>query len=232
MNASDLMTSPVVTVGPDGHMAAIVKILVEQRIGGVFVVDAGRVVGSVGEGDLLHRHEIGTQESLAPTPWLQRFFGAGGAAAAYVKTHGESAKDCMNPEIVSVREDAPIAAIAAIFNARHVRRVAVLRDEMLVGIVTRADLVRALADRQSISPPASATDDESIRARLQQELRRQPWWQAHACRVLVNHGVVKYVGLYEHDDEREAARVLAENIPGVCGVSDRRTHIADGESMI
>ncbi|MCE9660772.1 MAG: CBS domain-containing protein [Burkholderiales bacterium] len=232
MKARDLMTTQVVSVGLDAHMATIVKILIERRISGVFVVDAGRVVGSVGEADLLHRYEIGTQDAVAARTWWSRLAGTDRPSAAYVKTHGEHARDFMNPQVVPVSEDTPIAAIASIFDARSIRRVAVLRGEQLIGVVTRADLVKALANRKEIRPPAGSTNDEAIRIRLLWELRGQPWWQPQSSAVFVSHGVVKYVGLYEHGDDREAARVLAESIPGVQGVSDVRVCVADGESMI
>lgn len=232
MKASDLMTTPVVSIGPDAHVAAILEILLDRRISGVFVVEAGKVVGSVGEGELLHRHEIGTQDSFAPKNWWWRFVGAASQSAAYVKTHGEYARDFMNPEVVSVSEDTPIAAVASIFDARHIRRVPVLRDAQLVGIITRADLIRALANRKKTSPPVPETSDEAIRVRLLDELRKQPWWHPQAAAAFVAKGVVQYVGRYESDDDRQAARVVAENIPGVRGVSDGRMRASDGESMI
>lgn len=232
MKARDLMTAPVVSVGPDAHMAAILKILLERRISGVFVVDAGEVVGSVGEAELLHRHEIGTQDSFAPKNWWWRFVGAGSQSAAYVRTHGEHARDFMNTEVVPVSENTPIAAVASIFNARHIRRVPVLHEGKLVGVLTRADLVRALASRMNTASPVAQTNDESIRVRLMDELNEQPWWQPQAASVFVSKGVVRYVGRYETDDDRRAARVMAENIPGVHAVSDGRMRDSDGESKI
>lgn len=232
MNASDLMTTTVISVGPDAHLASIISVLLDRRISGVFVVDAGKLVGSVGEGELLHRHEIGTQDSLAPKSWWWRFVGGGSPSAAYVKTHGEHARDLMNPVVASVSEDTPIAAVASIFNARHIRRVAVLRGEKLVGVITRADLVRTLASRKTTPAPVPETNDEAIRVRLVAELREQPWWQPQASAVFVSNGVVKYIGRYESDDDRQAARVVAENTPGVRGVSDGRMGASDGESMM
>ena len=158
--------------------------------------------------------------------------GAGSQSAAYVKTHGEYARDFMNPEVVSVSEDTPIAAVASIFNARHIRRVPVLRGPQLVGIITRADLIRALASRKKTPLSAPETTDEAIRVRLVDELRRQTWWQPQASAVFVANGVVQYVGRYESEDDRHAARVVAENIPGVRGVSDGRMRSSDGESII
>ncbi|MEO8524445.1 MAG: CBS domain-containing protein [Caldimonas sp.] len=232
MKASDLMTTPVISVGPDAHIASIISVLLDRRISGVFVVDAGTLVGSVGEGELLHRHEIGTQDSFAPKNWWWRFVGSGSPSTAYVRTHGEHARDLMNTEVVSVSEDTPIAAVASIFNARHVRRVPVLRGEELVGVITRADLVRALASRKTTHPSVPQSNDETIRVRLLADLREQPWWQPQASAVFVSNGVVKYVGRYESDADRQAARVAAENTPGVRGVSDSRMRASDGESMI
>ncbi|MEP7138336.1 MAG: CBS domain-containing protein [Caldimonas sp.] len=232
MKASDLMTTQVVSVGPEAGIDEILAILLERRISGVPVVDAGRVVGSVGEYELLHRHEIGTQEPSAPANWWRRLTRVGSPSAAYVKSHGRHARDVMDTRVVSVTEDAPISEVASIFNARHVRRVPVLRGEQLVGILTRADLVRALAVRKQPVPASAEGNDEAIRVRLLRELEGQPWWQPQASAVFVSKGVVKYVGLCESDDERRAARVMAENIPGVRGVSDMRQRAADGESMI
>ncbi len=232
MNASDLMTTQVVSVGPETGIDEILAILLERRISGVPVVDAGRVIGSVGEGELLHRHEIGTQDSSAPANWWRRLVGVASPSAAYVKSHGRHARDFMDTRVVSVTEDTPISEVASIFNARHVRRVPVLRGEELVGILTRADLVRALAGIKKPSPPSPEANDEAIRVRLLRELNVQPWWQPQSSAVFVSKGVVKYVGQCESDDERRAARVMAENIPGVRGVSDTRMRAADGESMI
>lgn len=232
MKASDLMTAPVAWVSPETGIDEILTILLEQRISGVPVVEAGRVIGSVGKGELLHRHEIGTQEALPPTRWWRRLGVMGSPSAAYVKAHGEHAREVMNPQVVSVTEDTAIAEVASIFNQRQIRRVVVLRDEQLVGILTRADLVRALASRKRAPPPAPEANDEAIRVRLVRELEAQPWWQPQASAVFVNKGIVKYVGRYESEDERCAARVMAENIPGVRGVSDSRWSAGGGESMI
>lgn len=232
MKASDLMSTPVVSVGPDTHMAAILEILLDRRISGVFVVDAGKVVGSVGEGELLHRHEIGTQDSFAPKNWWWRFVGAGSQSASYVKTHGEYARDFMNRQVVPVSQDTPVAVVASIFNARHVRRIPVLRDTQLVGVITRADLIRALAGRKTTPLAVPETNDEAIRVRVLAELKQQPWWQSQASAVVVCKGLVRFVGRYESDDDRQAARVAAENIPGVRGVSDGRVSASDGESIV
>src|SRR5438876_9460659 len=228
MKAKEIMTAPVITVTPDTGLQDIVALLLEHRISGVLVVDEGRVVGVVGDGDLLHRHEIGTDGWVVYRTWWQRLTQTDPAPVAYVKSHGGHAKDVMNHEVVSVPEDAPVARIAAIFEARHIRRVPVLRDGQLAGLVTRADLVRALAARTARRAPSpQRMDDEAIRVRLLEELGRQSWWSGNWSNVFVHHGVVSYVGAFQRKADKQAARIAAENIPGVRGVEDRRMPYGD-----
>lgn len=119
-------------------------------------------------------------------------------------------------------EHALARQIASIFEARHIRRVPVLRDKQLVGIVTRADLIRALAlaTRDLVAPRAQS--DEAIRVGLLRELGQQRWWRPDWSALYVRDGVVHYHGLTRSEDERRAARVAAENVPGVRGVEDDR----------
>ncbi|MGH8830983.1 MAG: CBS domain-containing protein [Polaromonas sp.] len=233
MKAKEVMTAPVVTVTPDMGLHHIVTILLEHRISGVLVVDEGKVVGVVGDGDLIHRYEIGTDTWTAYRTWWQRLTQADPAPVAYIKSHGGHARDVMSRDVVSVSEDAPVARLAAIFEARHIRRVPVLRDGQLVGLVTRADLVRALAaSATAMTPPQARTDDEAIRVQLLKELDKQPWWSGSWSNVFVHHGVVSYIGVFRREADKEAARIAAENIPGVRGVEDRRIPYDDGLSMI
>lgn len=232
MKAGELMSSPVVTIGPDTEITKILDILLEKRISGVLVVESGRVVGSVGEGELLHRHEIGTETAAVRRSWWRRLLGPQTESSAYVRSHGEHARDVMDRTIVSVSEETPASTVASIFNERHVRRVPVLRNGELMGVLTRADLIRALADSRRGNDEPSPLDDATIHLRLTQDLGKQSWWQPELASVIVSKGIVQYVGRYELDDDRDAARVLAENVPGVRGVEDHRTGAADGEPMI
>lgn len=235
MKAKDVMSMPVITVAPDTELHAIATLLSEHRISGVLVVDAGRVVGTVGSGDLVHRHEIGTDVSTADRNWWQRLTQTDPASAAYVRSHGARARDVMNHEVVSVSEATPLSEVAAIFEARHVRRVPVLLDGgMLVGIITRADLVRAIAAASCAKPtprPGAQPDDEAIRLQLLDELGRQPWWSHNWSELFVHQGVVRYVGVFRNDADRDAARIAAENIPGVRAVEDWRMRFGDWQPM-
>lgn len=222
MKARDVMSSPAITVLPDTPLQEVVDILLENRISGVLVVDGARVVGVLGGGDLVHRHEIGTQ-SIDRKTWWNRLLGAEPGPDVYVRTHGARVRDVMNHEVVAVQEDTPLSEIARIFEKRHIRRVPVLRGAQLVGLVTRADLVRALAASTcAASGSPVTTDDDAIRTRLLAELRQQAWWSDHVSSIFVQNGVVIYVGMAHSQSDIRAARVAAENVPGVRAVEDRR----------
>jgi CBS-domain-containing membrane protein len=128
----------------------------------------------------------------------------------------------MTREVITIAPETPLAEIATTLESHGIKRVPVMRDGELVGIVSRANLVQALAGMRPaairVTPPA----DQAIRGRLQAELERQSWWRQAASNVIVTDGVVHYFGTIESDDEQDAARVAAENIPGVRGIEDHR----------
>ena len=231
MKTKDIMTAPVITIAPDAPVHEIAELLVERHISGVPVVANGRVVGLVNEGDLLRRHEIGTEGSAPARPWWAQLIERDPRPIDYVKSHARQAKDFMTPQVISVTEDTPVEEIASIFAARAVRRVVVLREQQLVGIVTRANLVRALALKSPAAPVPRMQSDEAIRLRLLSELQEQAWWRPGQSTAFVRDGVVHYRGLVENEDERRAARVAAENVPGVHGVHDTRTRWNAWQSM-
>jgi CBS domain-containing protein len=232
MKAKDIMTTPVITISPGTPVREIAALLLERRISGVPVVEKGRVVGLVSEGDLLRRHEIGTDRSVAEASWWARLTKGDPAPAAYAKSHAGRAKDIMTRDVVSVVENTPITEIASLFETRGIRRVPVLRRKELVGIVSRANLVQALAAKAKGAKARSAPTDDAIRGRLLSELARQPWWRRRSSNVIVTDGVVHYWGLLESEDERQAARVAAENVPGVRKIEDHRMRLAELPSML
>lgn len=234
MQASDIMSTPVIAIGPQASLTQAIDLLLEHRISGMPVVEAGRVVGLLGDGDLVHRRELGTEHD--PQSWWRRFLLNDSQAADYVRTHGHRVCDVMNPCEVTIQPRTPVAQIARLFEDRRIRRLPVLRDETLVGLVTRADLVRMLAarahredhdDRESASG-----NDASIRERLIRELSTQSWWSAGASDVTVENGVVRYAGMVRGPSEQMAARVAAENVPGVRGVDDRRVTYDPWQAML
>jgi CBS domain-containing protein len=220
MNASDIMTSPVITVGPDTLVRHIAGLLFKHRISAVAVLENGKLVGIVSEADLLHRHEIGTDRSARTGSWWLQLFSADRSIGDYVKSHARRARDIMTQDVVSVTPDTPVAQIAALLEKHRIKRVPVLQDGRLAGIVSRSNLVQALATKGR-SLEAGDSGDAAIRARLSAELERQPWWPM-ASNIIVTDGVVHYFGVVQSEDQRQPARVAAENVPGVRRVEDHR----------
>jgi len=225
MRAKDVMTTDVVTITPQTTIAEIAAILIERRFSGLPVVEQGRVVGIVSEGDLLRCHEIGTDRKR-PGSWWLRLLRGDPRPADYVKSHAVHAADVMTREVISVSEQEPVAAIAILLGEGRIKRVPVLRDGRLVGIVTRANLVQALASRSGEAAAEGALGDAAIRTRLLEELEPQAWWRADS-NVLVADGVVHFWGVCENDAEKQAARVAAENVPGVRRVEDHRVRYVE-----
>jgi CBS domain-containing protein len=221
MRAGDVMTADVVTVSPEARVEEIARLMVEHHISAVPVVDArGRLAGIVSEGDLVRRIETGTAGTRAW--WLELLADPATLALDYVKTHGRRAADVMTRTVVTVEEDASLADVARLLEGRHIKRVPVVREGRVVGIVSRADLVRGLAVR-SIEPVRVA-DDRAIREGVLAALRSQPWWFGTYQTVVVIDGVVHLWGMTRSAAERAAIRVAAETVPGVRGVED---HLMD-----
>ncbi len=222
MRAADIMSAPVVSVGPDTSVSEIAALLFEKRISAVPVVDDGRLIGLVSEGDLLRRKEIGTDRAARAGAWWLRMFNVDPAPAEYIKSHARRARDIMSPDVVTVAPETPAAEIATLLEARGIKRVPVMRGGQLVGIVSRANLVQALAAMPPAAVRVTPPVDQAIRGRLLAELESQSWWREMASNVIVTDGIVHYFGTIQFDDQRDAARVAAENIPGVRGVEDHR----------
>lgn len=228
MRAMDVMTTNVITVGPDTSVQDVAKILSERGISGVPVVDAdNRVIGIVSEGDLLHRVETGTErrpDRVTPRRrswWLDTIGRDEELARDYVKSHGRTANDVMTREVISVDDTTELADVATLLETRRIKRVPVLKDGKLVGIVSRANLVRALAAAGTRLTADTAADDRTIRQQLLAELKGQEWVHAWASDIIVRDGFVHiWVSDDRPEEERQALRIAAENISGVRGVEE------------
>jgi len=168
MRAMDVMTTDVITVDPDTTVQNLATLLAERGISGAPVVDAdGRLMGVISEGDLLHRAEIGTARRhrvRRRSWWLDHF--ASDLARDYVKSHGRTVNDIMTRDVVTVTEDTELAEIAALLEAKRIKRVPVMREGKIVGIISRANIVRAVGATKGTPPREGAGDDRSIRASL------------------------------------------------------------------
>ncbi|MBV8334434.1 MAG: CBS domain-containing protein [Alphaproteobacteria bacterium] len=224
MRAMDVMTTNVITVGPDTTVQALATLLSERGISGVPVVDnAGKLIGIVSEGDLLHRAETHTERRTTRrrSRWLDSFAADQEAAREYVKEHGRTVGELMTRELITVNDTTDLADVATLLETKKIKRVPVLRDGKLVGIVSRANLIRALAMTKSEPATEAASDDRSIREKLLAELKGQEWVHMWAADIIVRDRVVHlWLSDNRSDEERQALRVAAENIPGVRAVQE------------
>jgi len=224
MNAKDVMTTEVVTVSPETTVQDLAKILSEKGISGAPVVDANqRLIGIVSEGDLLHRAETGTERRVQRRRswWLESVAAEQELARDYVKAHGRTVADIMTREVISAEETTDLADLAMLLETKRVKRVPVVSGGKLVGIVSRANLVRALATTSSAPKIVADTDDRTIREQLLAELRRQQWANIWAADIMVRDKVVHlWFSADESDAERQAVRVAAENVAGVRKVEE------------
>jgi CBS domain-containing protein len=216
LTAADVMTSDVVSVEPDTPVRDIAELLYSRRISGVPVVENDQVIGIVSEGDLIgHVAAIGEPRR---SWWLSLFADESLSARDYAKTHGRTARDVMTASVVSVEETATLAEMARLVERHRIKRVPVLRDGKLIGIVTRGNLLQGLATLKAELP--KSVDDATIREELVAELRNQPWAHLRAEDIVVENGVVHLHGTVRTEDERRALRIAAENVRGVRSVED------------
>jgi CBS domain-containing protein len=218
MNAADVMTRNILSVRPDAAIAEAIKLMLDNRISGLPVIDeAGRLVGILTEGDLLRRGETGTERHRPR--WLEILMGPGRLAEEYVRTHGRRIGEVMTRDPVCVRPDTTLKEIVELMERHRIKRVPVLDKEVPVGILSRADLLRGLAGALE-GTPAAATTDEEIRERILAELTRSAWVPRDGIAITVENGIVDLNGVILDEKERAALRVAAENVPGVKAVED------------
>jgi CBS domain-containing protein len=217
MKARDVMVFPVITVKPSSSVKEVATTLLERRISAVPVVDdQGKLVGIISEGDLMHRSEAGTERQRSW--WLLGWTGDETLAAEYVKAHARKVADVMTRNVITATPKTPLHEIAALLERNSIKRVPIVKDGQLVGIVSRANLIQGVAStRKELEIPLS---DTNIRDKLLAHLTSQEWAHTSLLNVTVSGGVVNLWGITNSDAERMAIRVAAESAPGVCDVND------------
>jgi CBS domain-containing protein len=221
MKAQDIMTTRVVTVTEDTSISEIASLLDKFHISAVPVVDdSNRVIGMVSEGDLLRRHEIGT-DTRRGSWWLSLISDRSDLAQEFVKSHGKLARDVMTKEVITVLEDTPVSEIAEILEKNHIKRVPVVSNDALVGLVSRANIVRQLASGREIKVTVPK-GDMTVRDEVERTLNDQPWASIGTTAVTVNKGKVELWGTVESEAERDATRIALETLSGVVSVEDHR----------
>jgi len=222
MKAGDVMTTKLITVTPESSVGDAAKLMLEYRISGLPVVDQqGVLVGMVTEGDFLRRGETGTQRRRPR--WLEFILGPGRLSSEYVQAYGRKIADVMTSNPVSITEDVSLENVVDTLERHRVKRLPVMRDGKLVGIVSRANLVQAFA---TVLPRTEGPrpEDSEIRRQILEEVDRQPWG-ATLVNVTVQDGVAELWGTVLDERERQALRVAVENVPGVSGIKDHRAFV-------
>lgn len=216
MRARDVMTRDVVTVTPEATVEEIARVLLARHISGVPVVNGnGELVGIVSEGDLMR--QVGQDDERRPSWWLRLFASPDEERAKYVRTHGRHARDIMTGAVATVKEDTSVGEVAALLEERRIKRVPVVANGKVVGIVSRSDLLQGLATLQP-QPEVEATDTE-LRREVEQAVRKHI--TAPTVSVTVRGGQAHLWGMVESREARDAAGVAAENASGITAVHNR-----------
>lgn len=216
MLAKDVMTTAVLTALPGTDVREIARMLLEHRISALPIVDEqGKLRGIVSEGDLINRPESETEHGR---PWWLRLIAAPDEQARdFLRTHGTRAEDVMTADVIAVSEDTPLADIAALLERDRIKRVPVLRDGRVVGIVSRANLLQGLA---AARPTAEAKrEDRDIRDALLAALD-EAGLALYQVNVVVADGVVQLWGAVESDVQHQAARAAVDGTRGVKRLED------------
>jgi CBS domain-containing protein len=218
MKAADVMVTEVITARPDDRVDDIARVLLANGISAVPVVgDSGELAGIVSEGDLMRRLETGTEHRRSW--WLDLLTTSDEFASEYVKEHGMRAADVMTRKVISVAPDASLGEVANLLEANKIKRVPVVENGQLVGLVSRANLVQALAALQGGMPAGPSPDDAAIREALKKRLKSEPW-APRLLNVIVKDGNVGLWGVVRSDDQKDAARIAAESMAGVKSVDN------------
>jgi CBS domain-containing protein len=218
MKVKDVMTSPVVSIEPESAVLEAVRIMLQRHISGLPVIDKrGRLSGMITEGDFLRRAETGTQRRRPR--WLEFLLGPGRLAEEYTRSHGRKVHEIMTTNAVTVTEEVPLDEVVRLMEKRRIKRLPVVRGNEVIGIVSRANLVHALAGLARDAKPTSSSD-QAIRDRIVAELAGQSWAPTSLINVIVRDGVVELWGSITDERERQAIIVAAENVPGVKAVED------------
>lgn len=216
MQVRDVMTPNVISVKADDSILSAARLMLQNRISGLPVLDAsGTLVGIVTEGDFLRRRELGTTKRRPR--WVEFLLGPGKLAEEYVHQSGRKVSEVMTRNPHTASEDDSLESVVTQMERHRVKRLPVMRDGKPVGIVSRANLLHALASLAR-ETPASSGDDAAIRDHILEALAKQRW--ALAVNVVVKNGVAEIWGTIMDERERQACMVLVENVPGVKKVHD------------
>jgi len=229
MLVREAMTPNVIGVKESATLAQAIETMLRARISALMVFDErGAVVGVLSEGDLMRRGELGTQGGHPH--WLEWFLNNGRLASAYAHTRGRRVGEVMTRDVLSIADDADLSAAVDLMMRRRVKRLPVRRDGKFVGVISRADLLKALY--AALPREAAPKSDDEICAAIRTEIDAQPWAPRASVSVSARNGEVTFEGAITDDRQRAGLRVIAENIAGVKVVHDRLTWIEPNSGFV
>lgn len=216
MKVADVMTSKPVCIGPAATVFEAAQLLLGMRISALPVVDGdGKLVGLLSEADLIHRAEIGSEKQMSR--WSRLFADGGQMARDFLKAHGRTVADVMSRKVVTATEDTDLSTVAGLMDEHRIKRLPVVRDGRVVGIVSRANLLQALVSQAPAGPSALRSDAE-LRREIEARIEREPWSQTIVRNVIVSNGHVELWGNAETPAQCQAFGVLVREVPGVKSV--------------
>jgi CBS domain-containing protein len=218
MQARDLMSTNPVVVPPETPVTTVAELLAARGISAVPVVGPeGQPLGIVTEGDLIRRL---ADRPSGPLGWfLNLFRSPEPLAQQYLKAHGALAWEVMTTPLITVPEEASAEDVAQLMEQHRIRRVLVARDGRLVGMVSRADLLRAVL--RSATLDATRREDREVLRGVIAAFRSQPWTDTFWVFPDVHEGVVSLHGFARSEVMREGLKRLAQEVPGAASVEDR-----------
>jgi CBS domain-containing protein len=221
MKAADVMVSAVISVRPTARVEEVARILLANHISAVPVIDEeGELLGIVSEGDLMRRPEAGTERRRSW--WLEHLTGKQVLASEYVKSHSHKISDVMTRSVITATPDTPLGEIATLLERNRIKRVPIVQNGKVVGIVSRANLLQALATLPTKGATTAHTDDSEIRDQVLSRLNAE-LWRPSLLNVTVHDGNVDLWGFVTSNDEKKAARIAVEAIVGVKSINDHLT---------
>jgi CBS-domain-containing membrane protein len=213
MKAADVMVSNIITVGVDASVGEVAAILLNNHISAAPVVDEkGELVGIVSEGDLIRRPEIGTAKRHSW--WLELISNKWASATEYVKSHSRKVADVMTRDVITAKPDTPLGDIASMLERNRIKRVPIVEGDKLVGLVSRANILQALASATKRLSSLTTANDSELRKKVQSRLAAEPW-RPTMLTVTVQDGTVDLWGLVHSVEEKKAAQLATETTPGV-----------------
>jgi CBS domain-containing protein len=227
MKTREVMTAEVIAVRPDDSVLDAGRLMLEKKVSGVLVMDGGTLVGVITQGDLLRRSEVGTVKRRSR--WMEFLVGSGALAQEYVNASARRVDEVMTREVLTVSEDAELAAAVEIMESNDIKRVPVTLGKAVIGMITRTDLVRAFVN--AAGKTESPLDDDGIWQRLFEELKKERW-SPGAIDISVKNGVVTLRGAVLDERQISAVAVMAENIPGVTAINNELVWIEPVSGLV